>query len=80
MHPNYDAELARLRQRASDPSQPGADAAFDRLPLGASVALDVQGQYAGVSGTIVKRGRSRYHVRTSVGVLTVPFALVRSST
>ncbi|HET7326237.1 MAG TPA: hypothetical protein VFJ14_03030 [Nocardioidaceae bacterium] len=41
------------------------------------MTLDVPAQYAGVRGTIAKRGRSRYHVRTSLGVLTVPFALVR---
>lgn len=76
MHPNYEAELARIQQSDGAAGQ-HAEAVFDRLPLGSFVTLDVQGEYAGVSGTIEKRGRSRYHVRTPVGLLTVPFALVR---
>jgi hypothetical protein len=69
MHPNYVAELeAFLRGR---PHQaPG------RIPAGEVVRVRGSGRYAGTVGPIVKRGRTRYHVRVSGGILTVPFALV----
>ncbi|GAB6939828.1 SprT-like domain-containing protein [Isoptericola variabilis] len=34
------------------------------------------GRYDGVVGTVVKRGRTRFHLRVGRSVLTVPFALV----
>ena len=37
------------------------------------------GRYHGVVGEIVKRGRTRYHLRVPTGVLTVPFALVEAA-
>ncbi len=72
MHPSYDAELARLR--AHRPASPAAP----QVPLqaGDRVRLTVGGKYAGLSGTIVKRGRSRYHVQTRAGLLTASFAAV----
>lgn len=69
MHPNYVAELdAFLRQ--SPLQAPG------RLAPGELVRVRASGRYAGTVGPIVKRGRTRYHVRIPGGVLTVPFALV----
>jgi len=47
-----------------------------RLPVGARVRLGGGGRHAGATGVVVKRGRTRYHVRTRAGVLTAPFALV----
>jgi hypothetical protein len=44
------------------------------LPVGTRVRLAVQGKYAGIEGAVEKRGRTRYHVRTPMGLLTVPFA------
>ena len=37
------------------------------------------GKYYGVVGQVVKRGRTRYHLRIPAGVLTVPFALVEAA-
>jgi hypothetical protein len=69
MHPNYVAELeAFLRGRPQH--APG------RIPAGEVVRVRGSGRYAGAVGPIVKRGRTRYHVRVSGGILTVPFALV----
>ncbi|WP_306213801.1 SprT family zinc-dependent metalloprotease [Actinoplanes sp. RD1] len=72
MHPRYEAELARLRA-------PGAAVAARTAPLrvGDQVRLTVAGKYAGLPGTIVKRGRTRYHVQTRAGLLTVSFGGVR---
>lgn len=67
MHPNYEAELTALRRGTPAPT-------LTLLP-GDRVVIRAQGPYDGVVGTVVKRGRSRYHVRVSGGVLTVPFAL-----
>lgn len=70
MHPNYIAELERLMS--------GRRAVV--LPRGARVRLTAEaGEYAGATGRIVKRGRTRYHVRlpSGAGVLQVPFAYVQ---
>jgi predicted SprT family Zn-dependent metalloprotease len=69
MHPNYVAELEAFL-RGVPSRAPG------RLGPGEVVRVSASGQYHGVVGSIVKRGRTRYHVRTPRGVLTVPFALV----
>ena len=69
MHPNYVAELDALL-RESPVHMPG------RLTPGEVVRVRASGRYAGAVGPIVKRGRTRYHVRIPGGVLTVPFALV----
>lgn len=49
-----------------------------RLPLGTRVVVGGGGRYAGTTGEIVKLGRTRYHVRTRTGLLTVPFPLVEA--
>ncbi|MCM0620125.1 SprT-like domain-containing protein [Nocardioides bruguierae] len=64
LHPNYLAELERLaagqRMRVLGPGQ--------------RARIIVGGRYAGSVGTVVKRGRTRYHLRVGRQVLTVPFA------
>lgn len=92
MHPQYSAELARLRQHLdavgsdvgaaaarSAPRQPSPPLARQelRLPVGTVVRLGGGGRYAGLTGPIVKRGRTRYHVLTPAGLLTAPFHMVR---
>jgi hypothetical protein len=37
-------------------------------------------KHDGVVGTLVKRGRTRYHLRVGHQVMTVPFALVQPVT
>jgi predicted SprT family Zn-dependent metalloprotease len=71
MHPNYEAELAALRQ--------GRRAVL--LPVGARVRVtapaEAAGAHAGTRGRVVKRGRTSYHLRLSDrSVLRVPFAWV----
>lgn len=66
MHPNYEAELARIR-------------AGDRLvvlPVGARARVTAPGEFFGRVGVVVKRGRTSYHLRTSQGRLRVLFAAV----
>jgi predicted SprT family Zn-dependent metalloprotease len=66
MHPNYDAELARLR----------AGEQTLLLPVGARARVTAEGDYHGWVGQVVKRGRTRYHLRAGRSVLQVPFAWV----
>ena len=49
------------------------------LAPGTTVVLGGFGRYAGLTGYIEKRGRTRYHVRTVFGTVAAPFALVRST-
>ena len=73
MTAGYRAELARVMSRSSEPTlfdvpaRPG-----DRLRIAAPGS-----KYDGLTGTLVKRGRTRYHLRVDGGVLAVPFACVR---
>lgn len=71
MHVNYLAELDALRS--------GITPAL-ALPLGTPVRITVPGRYAGLPGVIVRRGRTRFHVRCQAGVLEVPFAGVSAET
>ena len=73
MHPRYEAELARIRA-------PRAEAAPVRLEVGDRVRLTGEGRYAGLAGTIVRRGRSRYHVQTRAGMLSAAFTTVQPLT
>jgi predicted SprT family Zn-dependent metalloprotease len=67
MDPRYQAELARIRTGELTPSLPP-------LPVGAAVRLTGTGKYAGLPGTVVKRGRTRYQVQTRAGLLSVSFS------
>ncbi|WP_432564688.1 SprT family zinc-dependent metalloprotease [Kineococcus sp. SYSU DK003] len=72
MPASYRLDWAHLQSRDA-----GAVAvAARRLPLGAWVRVGGGGRYAGTTGRVVGLGRTRYHVRTRAGVLTVPFGLV----
>jgi SprT-like family len=68
MHPNYEAELTRLRAPAG-PVRP-------RPRVGDRVRVTAPGRFQGLVGEVQKRGRTRYHVRVPAGLLAVPFALV----
>ncbi len=72
MHPNYVAELRALG--AGVDSSPAGSEGEPAAP-GVDVRIRTSGKYSGAVGTVVKRGRTRYHVRLSSGVVTVPFAL-----
>ncbi|GAA2532395.1 SprT-like domain-containing protein [Winogradskya humida] len=75
MDPRYDAELSRIQAARSAPAPIPA-----QLRVGDRVRLTSTGKYADLTGTIVKRGRSRYHVNTRAGMLSVAFtAVVRAS-
>lgn len=63
-HPNYDAELADIR----------AGRPVVRLGVGQRARIRVTGRYDGMVGTVVKRGRTTYHLKVRGGVLRVPFA------
>lgn len=67
MHPNYEAELARLRE--------GGHTVL--LPVGARVRVTVEGEHHGTVARVAKRGRTSYHLRVGRRVLLrVPFAWV----
>lgn len=69
MTPGYAAHLRRLlEQPALAPVGPPAR-------VGERMRVIAQGQHEGVVGTLVKRGRTRYHLEIRGGVLTVPFSL-----
>lgn len=70
MDPRYVAELARLLDPRPEPT-PGP---LVLAAVGDRVRLTGAGKYAGLTGTVEKRGRSRYQVRTRAGLLSVAFA------
>lgn len=66
MHPNYEAELARIR-------------AGQRLTLhgvGTRLRITAPGEFQGTVGKVVKLGRTSYHLRAGRTMVRVPFALV----
>jgi hypothetical protein len=69
------AAAAKASSEPAGSRRPTSVAALGRLPVGARVRVLGGGRYGGTTGTVLKRGRTRYHVRTGGGVLTVPFAL-----
>ncbi|ABL83305.1 MULTISPECIES: SprT family zinc-dependent metalloprotease [unclassified Nocardioides] len=74
MTAGYRAELARARSESSEP------ALFD-LPAGLGDRLRIAApgsKYDGLTGTLVKRGRTRYHLRVGGQVLTVPFGCAQA--
>lgn len=73
MTARYRSELARVLALETEP-------ALFAMPVRVGDRLRIASpgsKYHGVTGTLVKRGRTRYHVRVSGGVLTVPFAMAR---
>jgi hypothetical protein len=64
MHPNYVDELRALREGRR----------LVRLGVGCRARITVPGDHFGRVGTIVKTGRTRYHVRVRGGVLQVVHA------
>lgn len=66
MHPNYEAELQRLR----------AGGQLEVLRVGSRVRITAPGEHEGAVAKIVKRGRTSYHLRAGRLVLRVPFAFV----
>ena len=66
MHPNYVDELRALQEGRR----------LVRLGVGCRARITVPGDYFGRVGTVVKTGRTRYHVRIPEGVLQVVHAWV----
>jgi len=73
MHSSY---LAELRSLAPPEAEGGPVVTTRRLHVGERVRVTAPGRYHGIVGQVVKRGRTRYHVRVDSGVLTVPFPAV----
>lgn len=69
MHPNYSAELEALTSGQR----------LVRFGAGSRVRITAPGAYEGRVGTVLKRGRTRYHVRLAEGILTVVFSAVESA-
>lgn len=61
MHPNYDQELRAIQDGRR----------LVRLGVGSTARITAAGDYYGRIGTVVKTGRTRYHVRIEEGVLAV---------
>jgi predicted SprT family Zn-dependent metalloprotease len=72
MDPRYEAELARIRA-----GRAAVIAPVIPLQIGERVRLTGTGRYADLAGTVVKRGRTRYHVQTRAGLLSVAFTAVQ---
>jgi predicted SprT family Zn-dependent metalloprotease len=66
MDPRYDAELAGLRDGRPEPAPV-------LVAVGDQVRVTGSGKYSGLTGTVEKRGRTRYQVRTRTGLLSVAF-------
>lgn len=88
MTAEYTAQEAALqaRARAATASAGPVDSGralhavpAPRLSAGARARCLAPGKYYGVVGQVVKRGRTRYHLRIPAGVLTVPFGLVEAA-
>lgn len=71
MHPAYVAELAQVRRFQE--ALRSIETTYARVPVGGSVRITAHGRFQGTIGTVMKRGRTRYHVRIPGGVVTVPF-------
>jgi predicted SprT family Zn-dependent metalloprotease len=65
MHANYSAELKALRSGTTSVTM---------LPVGSRVRITAPGRYAGRLGTVVRRGRTRFHVRCADVTIDLPFA------
>jgi predicted SprT family Zn-dependent metalloprotease len=83
MHPDYEAELSRLRAGARPAGHQGVGvggvprgAAAVQPRVGERVRLRGRGKYGGLVGSIEARGRTRFRVRTEKGLVSAPFALV----
>ena len=81
MSPSYESQLAAVRARAaaSPTRQPTGLAPVVRLSAGSRARCLAPGKYYGVVGEVVKRGRTRYHLRVPSGILTVPIPLVEAA-
>ncbi|HEY6796827.1 MAG TPA: SprT-like domain-containing protein [Kineosporiaceae bacterium] len=84
MGQTYVADLAELRRRQGAAVAAASivtrdDVAGPALPLAAGTQVQIlgEGRYAGLIGRIIKRGRTRYHILTSQGLLSASPALVR---
>jgi hypothetical protein len=71
MSPAYETQLRRLRAMSRAGQRDPVV-----LRLGERARIVAQGRYHGAVGTLVKAGRTRYHLRIPEGVLTVPFEMV----
>ena len=80
LSPSYESQLAAVRARAaaSRAKQPAGLAPVVRLTAGSRARCLAPGKYYGVVGEVVKRGRTRYHLRVPAGILTVPIPLVEA--
>jgi hypothetical protein len=87
MLPGFAAEVAAIRARRRPAAaaattgatlQPGPTTDRAWLAIGTTVVLLGSGRYSGLLGRVAKRARTRYHVQTSRGLITVPLHLVRS--
>ncbi|MFC6287592.1 SprT-like domain-containing protein [Nocardioides sp. GCM10027113] len=75
MLPGYVAELARIRDLERVVATQAATPV--RVRLGDELRIVVPGdRHDGTVGTLVKRGRTRFHLRVGDRVLTVPFSMV----
>ncbi|MCO8270391.1 SprT-like domain-containing protein [Actinoplanes sp. TRM 88003] len=72
MHPRYESELARLLAQP-----PKAAVTATPVRVGERVRLTGPGKYHGLTGTVLKRGRTRYQVQTTAGLLSAPFHAVQ---
>ncbi|WP_446667447.1 SprT-like domain-containing protein [Janibacter limosus] len=73
MTPAYRRQLATLRATAD------RGGSGDLVSIGDRVRVLTPGRYRGFVGVVVKRGRTRFHVRGSGSLLTVPFDHVEAA-
>lgn len=73
----YDAALRRVLAGPAAGAAGPAGASVRPAPrVGQRARIVAAGRYEGTVGTVLKRGRTRFHLRVRDQVLTVPFALL----
>lgn len=70
-HPSYSRELAGQQAPLGQTPPP-----LRLLGLGQLARITAEGRYQGATGEVESVGRTRYQVRVSEGVLSIPFGLV----
>ncbi|WP_432487567.1 SprT-like domain-containing protein [Kineococcus sp. SYSU DK018] len=76
MGDRYRADHRALRAGLLGAPGPAGALPAPPLPVGTAVRLLGTGRYAGLSGRVLRRARTRYHVQTAAGVLTAAFTAV----
>lgn len=78
--PRYQAQLRSMRNApVASGASTGATTEGVRVDVGDIVVITAPGRWSGARAVVLKRARTRYHVKVGRTVVTVPFALVAAT-